>query len=97
MGAWDLYRARAAVKGTTRRESSLNKVQGFISRKLPDSLSFKQVIVDGSEQALAVIDTDKANVKTICCLPGDTFPAGAVIEWADNIWLVTELDAHSET
>lgn len=96
MSAWELYTARMNLKGATKRESSRNKILSFINRKLPDSLSFEQVTINGAEQSIAIIDTGKAFIKKIHCLPGESFPCGATALWSETHWLITEVDAHDE-
>ena len=35
-------------------------------------------------------------IKKICLLPGDVLPHGGLVDYADNKWLITEVDASNE-
>jgi len=104
MGVWDLYEARMSARGVTKREATLKREKAMLARKLPDSLSYQQgeqgdqrrTIVDGEVHDIAVVDTDNLNEKQIFSLEPDVLFGGSLVEWADNYWLITELDAHDE-
>lgn len=96
MGVWDTYQARLSVRGSTKREAALNREKAYLSRKIPSSLSFHVVEMNGSKQNLAIINSDNLNQKTICSMPGEQIEGGSLVYWADNYWLVTEVDANQE-
>lgn len=93
---WDTYRSRMDVRGNTRRETALNREKRYLKSKVPDSLDYDTVIVDGVEMKLAVIDSDNLDMKTVCTLPDETIRYGAMIDWGGYHWILVEKDARSE-
>lgn len=96
MGAWDLYQSRADAHGNTKRKAELKKEQRMLLHKTKDSLSYFDVLIEGEERSVSIIDSDNLNEKKMLSLPGEDFDCGALVEWADNRWLITEKDAHNE-
>jgi len=56
MSAWDSYMARAAVRGTTRRESTKIREQRYLNRHIPESLSYHTASIIDSRQLMPGID-----------------------------------------
>ena len=96
MGAWDTYKDRANAHGNTRREAELRREQHRLTAHTDDSLSYFTTPVDGVERNVCIIDSDNLNEKKMYSLPGEDFDCGTLVEWADNFWLITEKDAHTE-
>jgi len=96
MGVWDTYQSRLAAHGTTKREVVLNRERDYLTRKLSASLSYHTATINGAEQAVAIINSDNLNQKTVCSLPGEQLVCGSLVEWSGNHWLVTETDANDE-
>ena len=96
MGVWDNYKARADVHGHTVRDAIKKEEIGVLNRKVPQSLSYHHAVIDGEDRYLAIINSDNLNEKTLCTLPGEKVPHGGIVEWMDERWLITELDANSE-
>lgn len=96
MDIWDNYNARLTVNGATRRENALARTQGYINRKLSSSLSYQSVTINDVIQDVSITDNEELNIKTICTLPGESLIHGGLVDWADNKWLITEVDAHDE-
>lgn len=96
MDIWTKYNARISAKGKDRRESTLRREKEFLSRKLPSSLSYHSVILEGEEREMAVINSDHKDIKTICSLPDEDFRHGGLVRWMENYWLITERDANNE-
>lgn len=94
MGVWETYHARTG--GTDQRDMILRKEQEYIRRKLPRSLSYKTLLVNGKEQNMAVISSDNLDTKTICAMPNEDFPHGGLVYWMDNYWLITGKDVDTE-
>lgn len=96
MSIWDSYENRIAVRGNSKRETFLRREQHMLSSKLSESLSYHSVIVDGVACDVAIINSDNLDEKKIySTIPGE-IRGGSLVEWMDNHWLVTELDANSE-
>lgn len=97
MSAWDTYKARMNVNGSTGRERALKHTQSFISQKITDSLSYHTVMIDGLEQNVTILNQrEDMATKKICALPGETLVHGGLVDFADSKWLITELDANDE-
>lgn len=96
MSLWDAYFSRLNARGGDRRSAVLQREQRFLNAKLPASLSYHQAVINGEHRSLAIINSDNLNQKTLCTLPGETLPHGGLVEWMDNRWLITELDANNE-
>lgn len=96
MDMWEAYSARLAVNGFARRETALTRTQAYINRKLSSSLSYHTVTINNVAQNVSITDTEEMNIKTICTLPGESLVHGGILDWEDNKWLITEVDAHNE-
>ena len=96
MGVWDTYISRMNAKGGSRRDAALQREQRFLRTKLPSSLSYHEVVVDGELRSLAIVNSDNLTKKNLCTLPGESLPHGGTVEWMDNYWLITDLDANNE-
>lgn len=96
MSAWDIYQERALRRGTNRRDATLRREQSFLARKMPNSLSYHQLTIDGEPRSMAVINSDNLDQKTLCTLPGEDFRHGGLVHWMDNYWLITQRDANNE-
>lgn len=111
MGAWDIYANRITAHGGTKRDASLIREARYIDRKLPDSLSYQEVVIYPREygfnieservaehrasQSVAIINSDNLNEKTIYSMPTEDISLGSLIFWMDNYWLVVERDANT--
>lgn len=96
MNSWDIYRSRMESTGATKRDTLLRRKSRYLSTKLPDSLSFFTVDIDGTSYDVAIVNTDNLDEKYIYSLPGEDIVPGGIVEWMDNHWLVTEKDASNE-
>lgn len=96
MDMWEAYNSRLNANGEEYRKASLTRTQEYIKRKLSSSLSYQEVAINGTAQQVSVTDTKELNKKTICSLPGENLTHGAVLDWEDNKWLITEIDARDE-
>lgn len=96
MNAWDIYESRRIVQGETRRAAAFRREYGRLTDKTVNSLSFHTAIIDGEERRLTIINSDNLNQKTLLTLPGEDLDCGAIVEWMDNHWLITEKDANTE-
>lgn len=96
MSLWDTYFSRLNAQGGDRRSAVLQRECRFLNSKLPASLSYHHAIINGEQRSLAIINSDNLNQKTLCTLPGESLPHGGLVEWMNNYWLITELDANNE-
>lgn len=96
MSVWDLYSHRISAHGTSKRDAALNRESRMLNRKLKDSLSYHNAIIDGVERTVSIINSDNLEEKVMLSLPGEDFDCGGLVEWADNRWLIIEKDANNE-
>lgn len=96
MSLWDTYFSRLNAQGGDKRSIALRRECRFLNAKLPASLSYHHAIINGEQRSLAIINSDNLNQKTLCTLPGESLPHGGLVEWMNNYWLITELDANNE-
>lgn len=96
MNVWDSYNDRLLAKGESIRDTRYNRASSYINSKLPGSLSYHEVKVNGCRQNAAVINSDNLNEKTIISLPGENLDAGSYVEWMETHWIITEKDANDE-
>lgn len=96
MSIWDTYKSRVCIQGSTKREAALIRTARRLSDRLPDSLSYHSVLINGEERLAVIDDSDNFNEKIMHSLPGEDFVCGELVEWANNHWLITEKDANTE-
>ena len=89
MNPWNIYQSRLDSIGATKREARLRRESRYLSAKIPDNLSYATVDIDGSDQDIAIINTDNLDEKFIYSLPGDDIVHGGLVKWMDNYWLIT--------
>lgn len=97
MSGWDTYIARAKASGVSKRDRALIRTQDYITNKVGDSLSHHDVVINGEQRKLTILN-QKGNMalKRICTMPGEKLPHGGLVEYADNRWLITEVEAEDE-
>lgn len=111
MNAWSTYEGRLAAHGETKREASFKREARYITRKLPDNLSYQNVVIFDAahsyniesrsacdvsfEQEVAIINSDNLNEKRIFSLPQEELHCGDLVVWMNNHWILTELDANN--
>lgn len=96
MNPWSTYQARMTVNGVNKRDAVRRRECAYLNAKLPSSLSYHKLTVDGEMRELAVINSDNLNMKTLCTMPGEDLPHGGLVHWMDNYWLITARDANTE-
>ena len=96
MSIWDTYENRITARGTTKRETILNRELHMLGQKLPDTLSYHTVTIDDVSQDVAIINSDNLDEKIIYSTKKDTIKGGELVGWMNNYWLVIECDANSE-
>ena len=96
MTCLERYKNRITARGGLPRESWLKNTQTWINTKLPASLSYFTVVIDGEERQCAIISSRHPTSKQIIAMPGETLTAGTYVEWEDCKWLITEVDPQNE-
>lgn len=96
MGAWDTYETRLSVRGTTLRNVQLLREQEYLTRKLPNNLSYHTALIDDISRNVAIINTDNLDTKYIYSMPGEDLHHGGLVQWMNSYWLITEKDFNTE-
>jgi len=78
VGAWDTYQSRIGLHGDNRRRAQIIRQSRFLNSKMPSSLSYHTLLLDGVERQMAVINSDNFDQKTICTMPGEDLTHGEV-------------------
>lgn len=94
--AWNIYKDRLDAHGASMREAVKKREIRFLNSRTPKSLSYFTAVIDGAEQDVSILSSDNLNEKTIISMPGESIACGAIVEWADNHWIVTDKDAATE-
>ena len=96
MDVWNEYQSRLNARGATKRGTVLKRGQRALALKLSSSLSYQSVKIDGAAQDVVIIGSDNLNEKMMYSLKSGAFTCGSLVEWEENHWLITELDAQDE-
>lgn len=96
MSVWDSYNSLSEIRGVTKRERALLREQRYISKKLPDNLSYFTVTIDDVSQDVAIINSDNLDEKVIISMPNEDIRHGGLVYWMDCYWMVAEKDANKE-
>lgn len=96
MSTWSLYEARKANAGTNKYEATQKRENRFLETKAKENLSFFTVKINERKQNVSIINSDNLNEKFIISTSNNTpIIGGSLVEWMDNRWLVTEVDANN--
>lgn len=100
MDVWSTYRDRvgAAADETKdpRRENAVHHATDRLKRKLPSSVTYRDVSIDGKDAQVAIIDTPEFDTKKVFVLSESDLPHGGLIYWSDSYWLITEINANND-
>lgn len=93
MSVWDNYDRYREALGHSKREKQLLSLIKTERRRMLDSLSCRQVKINGVDQTVVITHSADMDVKKIYSLPGEHLEHGAIVDFANNKWLITEMDA----
>lgn len=93
MDAWSKYGRRRDVLGRTKHDMWINHTRANIARKMLESPSCRVVDINGTEQTVCIVHTAALDQKQIMSIPGEHLEHGGLVTFADNKWLITEMDA----
>lgn len=96
MGHWETYNNRISINGSTTRERRVNEFKEKIVRKVVDSHSYKNILLNGIETQLVINEGTQPYYKEFESMPGQEINIGDYIEWANSWWLVTTCDYDDE-
>ena len=95
MGVWDDYVDRISMVGSM-RDAVIEDAKLKLAMMIPDSPSCHEVLIGGEPQLITITHGQYLYEKKIAALPGEHLPHGGYVEYADNVWLITEMDADDE-
>lgn len=95
------YEDRIALHGFTRRDRNVSQMRSYYSRRLPESISYKSVKLNGVETSLVIDKGTKPYYKKYRSLPKTDqdfhkVVVGDYVEWAGVYWLVMNADSDDE-
>ena len=93
MGAWDNYEAVRTVNGMSWRDMREEHTQDSVRRRMLNSVSCRDVLIDDVAQKVCIVHTAEFDQKKIMALPGEHLEHGGLVDFANNKWLITEMDA----
>lgn len=93
MSGWDRYERYRNAIGRTKREMFVQHTRETVARKMLDSPSCRDVQINGIEQTVCIVHTAEMDQKKIYSLPGEHLEHGGLVNFANNKWLITEMDA----
>lgn len=98
MNMWNRYESRLGTHGNTaddpKQVAAIDHIRDRMQRKITASPSYKQVKIDGNDRQIVIVDEQSFDTKRIFSMPNEDIPHGSLVEWADSLWLITELNAH---
>lgn len=92
----DRYSARINLHGTTERERKANHLRNAIKQKAAESLSYKNIKLNGIETQLIIDSGTQPYYKDYKSLPGQKINIGDYVEWANSKWIVYTCDYDDE-
>lgn len=92
----DRYTAKINLYGVNDRERKSNMLRQDILTKMPSSLSYKKVKLNGIETQLIIHSGKETYYKDFQSLPNQKIVAGDYVEWANQMWLVYTSDSDDE-
>ena len=102
MANWDLYMARLLAHGDTPRDRARNYAIYTIDSLMPASVAYRTALVilpnDMGEydQDFAFLKSDDYAIKYICTRPGESITCGAILDWCNHKWIVTDQDVDDD-
>lgn len=93
MSGWDLYTNYREARGRTKREMWVQHTRANVARKMLDSPSCREVQINGVDQTVCIVHTAEFGQKKIYSIPGEHLEHGGLVSFANNKWLITEMDA----
>lgn len=97
---WDLYNKRLNINGSTTRERDLNYIKQNINDKLPNSLSYKSVLINDVPQNIEILKSNNTSKNTtkkqINSLPNETFSCGDYVKYKNATYLIIDVDVDDE-
>lgn len=96
MATFEQYKSRVQQRGQTLRERDLYYEKRYLKERDPESLSCKDVLINGVEQKVVIDHGTLPYYKEIKSLPDETFDAGQYLQHGDSIQLIVSCDWDGE-
>lgn len=93
---WSLFDARVLVNGNTSKDRQINNYKNTLTRYKVNSLSYKDIEIDGVAENLFITDTKDPYVKNFQDVDEVITSAGTIIEYVGEHWLVEKLSFDGE-
>lgn len=74
----------------------VDRTQFLIDRRIRNSPSCREVSINGQKQVVSITHQQNMSKKRICAMHGEHLKHGGIVEFANNRWLITEVDADNE-
>ena len=94
--AWDAYRDRMELTGKSKRDMWVEHSKTAIGRRMMDSPSCRKVLVNGEDQYLSITRHSESGYKKVASLPGEHLVHGGLVDFANQKWLITDVDADDQ-
>lgn len=92
----DRYEARMNLHGATQRERVKNRLKQHLNDRLPNSLSYKDILLNGEKTQLIINSGTQTYYKDFQSLPDQEINIGDYVEWANSHWIVVTCDSDDE-
>jgi len=89
---WEKYDRYREALGHSKRDKQLLSLIKTERRRMVDSLSCRQVKINGVDQTVMITHTAEMDEKKIFSLPGEHLEHGGIVDFANNKWLIVEMD-----
>lgn len=98
MNAWEMYDQYHEAIGTTKRDMYVGHTRRNMRRMMMDSPSCRTVLINDIEQDVLIVRKNKTEMdqKIIMSLPGEHLKHGGIVSFANNKWLITQMDADDQ-
>ena len=92
----DRYEARMNLHGATKRERVKNRLKQHLNDRLPNSFSYKDILLNGKATQLVINSGTQTYYKDFQSLPDQEINIGDYVEWANSHWIVVTCDSDDE-
>lgn len=96
MATFEQYKSRLHQRGDTMRERELYYEKRHLKETMPNTLSCKDVLINGVEQKICMERGTLPYYKNITSLPDETFEAGQYVQYNNSVQLIVSCDWDDE-
>ena len=77
----------------SKKEADVRSYRYKVYKDFSKALNWEEVLVNGKEQQLQIVESSESGYKNVKVRPGDVLRLGDLVFWKSQYWLVTKLDA----